>query len=555
MKRLLHLFTLIMVNIIGQTALAATDYGIRVGQVNITSDNANKVTGAYIKEGSVSYDRSTNTLTLWNALIDCENAGGSSGIAVTSSAQNGLHIVLKGVNTIRNCNGADVLIYKKSGYTNTTSQPNVYIQGTGSLTLEQRGSSGGHIMCMNGVNLCFGDFTMGGQGYGGCTVNARCIYSRDNGGGYLWLSDANVNLTGFSYTSGGVTMGGTIYGFTNAVSRSGYCQYYLPSGGTASYDTTNLYMKDGSGQRLTTALYAGWKKYGLRVAGVDVTYGHREGITSPVTSPSPAIYGSVSYNPDTHTLTLDNATLQNYDASPVVLNETGYPLTISSDGTSASTIANRTGNTAISSPQSLTFMGSAQLTVTCGNYTTINVPAAIQITGTGDISMKNSDLLVTGGIDCNGGALNLTSCYLSVTSGSDGVKAGSCTMTQCAVRSKGVCFNETRGCFCSQNGSSTTQVIIAPVTASYGIYLGGHEVNDITADNFCFSNIHGAVSYDPQSNTLKLRDVTVDCLNKYNALQVRKDAAANLRIELEGESTLKWACMSITTPSLPAAAA
>ena len=184
MKRTKTFLALIVASAISTVAMAATivEYGIKVGEVSVTSDNAQNVTGTYIKSGKVSYNVSTNTLTLSKTLIDCEDKGGSVALYVTSSAKNGLHIVLEGENTFRNTNGATVVLYKNSTFNNVYATPNIYIQGTGTLTLEQKDSYDGHIMCMNGVNVCFGDFTMGGAGKGGCTVNARCIYSRDNAG-------------------------------------------------------------------------------------------------------------------------------------------------------------------------------------------------------------------------------------------------------------------------------------------------------------------------------------------------------------------------------------
>ena len=65
MKRVL-LFLLFSVAVV---SYASADYGLEVAGVRVTSDNKDNITGAGIS-GSVSYNFSTNTLTLNNATID-----------------------------------------------------------------------------------------------------------------------------------------------------------------------------------------------------------------------------------------------------------------------------------------------------------------------------------------------------------------------------------------------------------------------------------------------------------------------------------------------------
>lgn len=66
MKRVLSLLLLFSVAV---ASYAATDYGIAVAGVRVTSANKDNITGTGIS-GSVSYNFSTNTLTLNNATID-----------------------------------------------------------------------------------------------------------------------------------------------------------------------------------------------------------------------------------------------------------------------------------------------------------------------------------------------------------------------------------------------------------------------------------------------------------------------------------------------------
>ncbi len=63
-KGLLSLVALFVMLLAPQRAWAQTDYGLTVAGVTVTSDNASSITGDEIRAGSVSFDHSTNTLTL-----------------------------------------------------------------------------------------------------------------------------------------------------------------------------------------------------------------------------------------------------------------------------------------------------------------------------------------------------------------------------------------------------------------------------------------------------------------------------------------------------------
>ncbi len=78
-----------------QSVWGQTEYGLTVGGVVVTSENAESITGGNI-DGSVSFDPSTNTLTLNDATISGTTI--SNGCIV--SGLSSLNIVLKGNNTL-----------------------------------------------------------------------------------------------------------------------------------------------------------------------------------------------------------------------------------------------------------------------------------------------------------------------------------------------------------------------------------------------------------------------------------------------------------------------
>ena len=157
---------------VAQPLQAATNYGIKIGGVSVTSSNASNVTGGGISTvsgGKITYDASTNTLTLKGTYVDCQK---NNGIRVETSATNGLRIVLEDDNYFYNINGVAMAIYHPKGA--TYSSPNVYIQGTGTLTFPK---GQGDITTGDQAYLCIGNGVQGGAGGGGCTINADAIYS------------------------------------------------------------------------------------------------------------------------------------------------------------------------------------------------------------------------------------------------------------------------------------------------------------------------------------------------------------------------------------------
>ena len=86
MKKLYSLLMIVL--LAGLAAQAATNYGIKVAGVNVTSDNASGVTGSNIS-GMVVYSNSTKTLTMQNVTI---NITSGSERALLNTGCNGLTV-------------------------------------------------------------------------------------------------------------------------------------------------------------------------------------------------------------------------------------------------------------------------------------------------------------------------------------------------------------------------------------------------------------------------------------------------------------------------------
>ena len=94
---------------------AATNYNINVGGVEVTTSNYNNVTGGDIESGTVTYNESTNTLTLTNVTI--RRTSGSSNFALHNRNCGNLIVVLVGDNYLYSKDGPAIKLNSGTGMT------------------------------------------------------------------------------------------------------------------------------------------------------------------------------------------------------------------------------------------------------------------------------------------------------------------------------------------------------------------------------------------------------------------------------------------------------
>ena len=103
MKKLYTFFAIFTLTAV--SAFGATDYGLTVGGVDVTSDNCSNITGEHIEKHSsatddeyyIKYDPATKTLTFKNILIE---RTGSYNRAILNEDVDGLKIVFLGTNKL-----------------------------------------------------------------------------------------------------------------------------------------------------------------------------------------------------------------------------------------------------------------------------------------------------------------------------------------------------------------------------------------------------------------------------------------------------------------------
>ena len=131
---------------IATTAAAATDYGIWVGGVKVTSDNAKNITGGDINQGTITYDPEKKSLVLRNVTI---TRSGSGKNAIHNEKCEGLLIAFYGTNNLSTSGASTIKIEKKS---------TIRIPKEAKLNLLQKGSGD------EGIYIVSSDLTIDGKG-------------------------------------------------------------------------------------------------------------------------------------------------------------------------------------------------------------------------------------------------------------------------------------------------------------------------------------------------------------------------------------------------------
>ena len=331
----------------------ATKYGIDIGGVEITADNYTDISASNgftaVKSGTVSYNPENRTLTLDNAVIE----GNSNSITFTDEDMyHAYTLVLKG-------NGNRLTSASSSTLLTLT---NLTITGGGSAQMTSEEDCG--IFVNTDATLTI---------TGGCSITAEGkwgITGRDGKSETLIIDGATVKAK-----SNGKY--GSICDFKEIVLKN--CAITAPSGATI----------EGGNVKLGGEICTDWvtiepvttESYSIDIGGVEITADNYTDISAS-NGFTAVKSGTVSYNPENRTLTLDNAVIEGnsnsitftdedmYHAYTLVLKGNGNRLTSASSSTLL-TLTNLT----------ITGGGSAQMTSEedCGIF--VNTDATLTITG------------------------------------------------------------------------------------------------------------------------------------------------------------------------------
>lgn len=280
---------------------------------------------------------------------------------------------------------------------------------------------------------------------------------------------------------------------------------------------------------MSSAFVMAQEKYGFKVAGVDVTSDNYLDLTE-----INGVSGKVYFDPNTRTLTLDNATIEANDCN-AILNETCDYLLIELIGTNTINVTNSAG---IYTRESTAILGDggAKLSVKSDLCALLFGGCPLEINncwleaeGKWGISasyneaeevftIRNSHVEATGptGSICDIAGLKLEGCYIDIPSKA----AYDADSLAVVVNGKTV----------------TSKVVIEP--NSYGIYIADKPVTTLNyKDLTSIYGVSGSASYDPDTKTLTLDNATIE-RNSTDGTGIVNKTVSDFTVKLIGNNTV-----------------
>src|SRR5574344_1753570 len=467
-------------------AVHVEGYGIKIGDVEITADNYTDISASNgftaVKSGTVSYNPENRTLTLDNAVIERESPGYVIWL-IEEDKSHAYTLVLKG-------NGNRLTSASSS---TLATRSNLTITGGGSAQMTSEEDCGIFVDTDTTLTIT-----------GGCSITAEGCYGIAGYNGEsetLIIDGANVKAQGSE---------GSICDFKEIVLKN--CAITAPSGATVEGGNVKLGGKVCTEQVVIEPVTT--ESYSIYIGDVEITADNYTDISAS-NGFTAVKSGTVSYNPENRTLTLDNAVIEGNSNSITFTDEDmyhAYTLVLKGNGNrltsaSSSTLLTRSNLT-------ITGGGSAQMTSEedCGIF--VNTDATLTITGGCSITAEGkwgitglngeSETLIIDGANvkaqgsegsiCDFKEIVLKNCAITAPSGAT-VEGGNVKLG---------------GKVC------TEQVVIEPVTTeSYSIYIGDVEITadnytDISASNGFTAVKSGTVSYNPENRTLTLDNAVIE---------------------------------------------
>ena len=337
-------FMLILMMMSSAFVIAQEKYGFKVAGVDVTSDNYLDLTEINGVSGKVYFDPNTRTLTLDNATIEANDCN-----AILNETCDYLLIELIGTNTINVTNSAGI-------YTREST----VILGDGGAKLSVKSDLCALLFggCPLEINNCW----LEAEGKWGISA------SYNEAEEVLTIRNSHVEATGPT---------GSICDIAGLKLEG--CYIDIPS--KAAYDADSLAVAV-NGETVTSKVVIEPNSYGIYIADKPVTTLNYKDLTSIY-----GVSGSASYDPDTKTLTLDNATIErNSTDGTGIVNKTVSDFTVKLIGNNTVTadLASMVLN------QTSTITGDGSLHLTSKRFCGLDMESA-------SVTINNTSLFVKGG--------------------------------------------------------------------------------------------------------------------------------------------------------------
>ena len=496
----MRMFLMLMIMMMSSAfAMAQETYGIKVAGEDITSYNRYDLTEISGVSGKVSFDPNTRTLTLDNATIEADGSN-----AILNETCDYLTIELIGTNNI-NVTGA-VGIYLKEETT-------IWSNSSGKLSVKSNGCA----LLFGGCPLEISNCWLEAEGLWGISTNRNVAEE------VLTIHNSHVEAKGSS---------GSICDIADLVLD--YCSIKQPDGARFSTQNNAVVL---NGEMVTDKVVIE-PYYGIKIADVDVTEKNCKDL-----SVIDGVDGKMSYDPETKTLTMEDVTINITGEKVGIWNRDVKGLKINLVGNNTIT-ANQAG---ITIGQPSTISGSGTLRLKSSDNCGIFLPSSLTVEGV-TIYAEGKWGIAGQTLQTSGNVLTICNAYVEATGSSGSIcDLQNLVLDGCAItQPEGAEFDANSYAVVLNDKLVNDKVVIEP--DSYGFNIAGVNVTkENCKDLSVIDGVDGKMSYDPETKTLTMEDVTINTpgngiWNKY---------VEGLKIVVVGNNiiTSQTACISIQKTS------
>ena len=490
--------TLVLIMMSSAFAMAQETYGIKIAGEDITGYNRYDLTEISGVSGKVYFDPNTRTLTLDNATIEADGCN-----AILNETCDYLSIELIGTNNIYVTGAAGIKLKEET---------TIWSHSGAKLTIK----SDGCALLFGGCPLEIDNCWLEAEGAWGISASNNVAEE------VLKIRNSHVEAKGST---------GSICDIANLVLD--YCSIIQPDG--AWFSTQNKAVVLNS-EMVTDKVVIEPNGYGLKIAGVDVTKKNYKDL-----SVIDGVDGKISYNPETKTLTMEDVTINIVGENAGIWNKEVKGLKINLVGNNTIT----SSKACISINKTSTISGSGTLRLKSSDNCGLFLPSSLTVEG---ISLYTEGLWGIAGpgslFQTSSNVLTICNAYVEAT-GSKGsiIDVDDLVLDGCSITQPNGAEFDAQSHSVLLNGEVVTdKVVIEP--DSYGIKIAGVDVTSLNCkDLSVIDGVDGKMSYDPETNTLTMEDVTINATDIEGIVNNVKD----LKIEVVGNNTIttNLACITL----------
>ena len=479
--------TLVLIMMSSAFAMAQETYGIKIAGEYITGYNRYDLTEINGVSGKVYFDPNTRTLTLDNATIEADGSN-----AILNQDCDYLVIELIGTNTINVTNSAGIYLQKETSILGTSGSKLTITSNKGAVLFENSPLE---------INNCWLEV----EGKWGISAGNNVAEE------VLTIRNSHVEAKGST---------GSICDIANLVLDN--CSITQPDGARFSTQNKAVVL---NGEMVTDKVVIAPDSYGFKIGGVDVT-----SLNCKDLSGIDGVDGKMSYNPETKTLTMEDVTINTTDLNGIWNKEVkGLKINLVGNNTITSSVA------CITIKEPSTISGSGTLRLKSSENCGIFLPSSLTVEG---VKLYTEGKWGIAGqvFQTSGNVLTICNAYVEVTGSNcsvgdlENLILDGCSITQ----PNGAEFDANVHAVVLNGKAVTDKVVIEP--DNYGIQIAGVDVTKKNCkDLSVIDGVDGKISYDPETNTLTMEDVTINTTD-FNGI-VNRDVK-DMKIKLFGNNII-----------------